>query len=249
VALDSLASLHFDNGDLARARQLNDEALAIYEGVGDKSHIATASGKIAQILRAQGDLDGARRRQEQALAIQEQTGEKTAAAVSRMGLARIALEQRRGADAEALVRTVVEDFRTRKLAEDEAWAQGLLAEAFVSQRKLDEARSAIRRATELIETTKSRRTRLDVNLATARVLAATGSLADAERRLQAAIVEARQIHFVDREFESRLTLGQVELVSGKEAAGRARLAALRKDAAAKGFGLVARKAAGPHPSW
>ena len=136
MALDSLASLRFDNGDLARARQLNEEALAIYEAVGDKSHIASAMGKIASILRAQGDLDGARRRQEQALAIQEQIGEKTAAAISRVGLARTALEQRRGAEAEALARTAVEEFRTQKLADDEAWAQGVLAEALLSQRKL-----------------------------------------------------------------------------------------------------------------
>jgi tetratricopeptide (TPR) repeat protein len=247
VALDSLASLRFDNGDVARARQLNEESLSIYEAVGDKSHIASAMGKIAVILRVEGDLDGARRRQEQALALQEQIGEMGPAAVSRIGLARIALEQRRGVDAEALARAAVETFRTRKPAEDEAWAQGVLAEALVSQRKVDEARSAIRRATE-IDTSKSRRTRLDVNLSTARVLAATGSLPDAERRLQAAIVEA-QIHSMDRELESRLTLAQVELASGKTAAGRARLAAVRKDAAAKGFGLVARKAAGPQPSW
>ncbi len=38
-------------------------------------------------------------------------------------------------------------------------------------------------------------------------------------------MEAQQIHVMDRELESRLTLAEVELVSGKAAAGRARLAA------------------------
>jgi eukaryotic-like serine/threonine-protein kinase len=249
VALDSLGSLRFDNGDLARARQLNEDALSIYEGVGDKSHIASAMVKIAGILRAEGDLDGARRRQEQALALYEQIGEKTSAAGSRVWLARIALEQRRGAEAEALTRAAAEAFRSQKRIDDEAWAQGSLAEALVAQRKLDEARTAIGRATELIGPSKNRRTRLDVTLSTARVLAGTGRLAEAERQLQAAIVEAQQIHILDRELESRLMLAQVELASGKAAAGRARLAAVRKDAAAKGFGLVARKAAGPQPSW
>jgi eukaryotic-like serine/threonine-protein kinase len=249
VALDSLASLRFDGGDLARARHLNEEALAIYEAVGDRSHIASELRTIAAILRAQGDLEGARRRLEQALSVQGQLGEKTAAALSRVGLARIALEQRRGADAEGLARTSVEEFRSQKLRHEEGWAQGLLAEILLSQRKLDDARSAVHRATELMDTSKNRRTRLDVNIANARVLAASGSLPEAERRLQGAIAEARQIHSMDRELESRLTLGEVELVSGHAAAGRARLAAVRKDAAAKGFGLVARKAAGPHPSW
>ncbi len=249
VALDSLAALRFDDGDLTHARQLNEEALAIYEAVGDRSHIASELGTIAVILRVQGDLDGARQRQAQALAVQGQLGEKTAAALSRVGLARIALEQRRGADAEGLARTSAEELRSQKLAHEEGWAQGLLAEILLSQRKLDEARSAIHRATELMDTSKNRRTRLDVDIATARVMAGAGSLPEAARRLQAALAEARQIHSMDRELESRLTLGEVELLTGHAAAGRARLAGVRKDAAAKGFGLLARKAAGPHPSW
>jgi hypothetical protein len=124
-----------------------------------------------------------------------------------------------------------------------------MAEIFLFQRKPDDARSAIARATELTEKNRNRRTRLDVNIAAARVLAASGKLAEAERRLHAAIDEAREVHSVDRGLESRLTLGEVELLAGKAAAGRARLAAVQKEAAAKGFNLLARKAAGPHPSW
>jgi serine/threonine protein kinase/tetratricopeptide (TPR) repeat protein len=249
VALDSLALLRFFRGDLVNARRLNEEALSIYESVGDKSHVASELGKIALILRAQGDLDGARSRQEQALAGQEQIGEKTAAALTRVGLAKTLLEQRRGAEAEALTRKSLDEFRAQKLSNDEAWGQAVLAEIFLFQRKLDDARSAASRATELIEKTKNRRTRLDVDLAAARVLAASGKFSEAERRLHAAIADARQLHVLDRELESRLTLGEVELLSGNAAAGRGRLAAVRKEAAAKGFGLLARKAAGPHPSW
>ena len=249
VALDSLASLRSNSGDLVRARQLNEEALSIYETVGDKSHIATAISKVAFILRSQGDLDGAQRRYEQALALQEQIGEKAFAASTRVNLARTALDQRRGAEAEALARAAADEFRLEKAGNDEASAQSVLAEILVFQRKLDDARAAIRRAAELVATSKHRRIRLDVAIATARVLAATGRLADAEARLQAAVAEAQQLHSKDREFESRLTLAHVELASGKVAAGRARLAALRKDAAAMGFGLVARRAAGPQPSW
>jgi hypothetical protein len=114
---------------------------------------------------------------------------------------------------------------------------------------LEDARSAITRATTLNEKNRNRRTRLDVDLAAARVLAATGKLAESERKLHAAIADAREAHLVDRELELRLTLAEVELHSGKAAAGRARLATVRKDAGAKGFGLLERKAAGPHPSW
>jgi tetratricopeptide (TPR) repeat protein len=249
VALDSLAALRLGRGDLVNARRLNEEALSIYESVGDKAHVASELGKIATVLRAQGDLDGARRRQEQALAVQEEIGEKTAAALTRTGLAKTALEQRRGAEAEALMRKAIEEYRTQKLSSDEAWGQALLAEILLFQRKLPDARAAIQRATELLGNSKSRRTRLDVDIAGARVLAASGRFADAGRRLHAAIAEARQLHILDRELDSRLTLGEVELLSGNGAAGRERLAGVRKEAAAKGFALLARKAAGPHPSW
>lgn len=62
-------------------------------------------------------------------------------------------------------------------------------------------------------------------------------------------MEARQLRIFGQELEARLTLGEVELMSGKRAAGRARLAAVRKEAAAKGFDLLSRKAGGPHPYW
>jgi hypothetical protein len=42
---------------------------------------------------------------------------------------------------------------------------------------------------------------------------------------------------VDYELEARLAAGEIEMASGR-AAGRAHLAALGKDATAKGFGLV-----------
>jgi hypothetical protein len=48
------------------------------------------------------------------------------------------------------------------------------------------------------------------------------------------------------QLEARLALGEIETGAGKIAAGRARLTALQKDAAAKGFLLIARKAARTH---
>jgi tetratricopeptide (TPR) repeat protein len=249
VALDSLAALRFGRGDLAGARQLNEEALSIYQAVADKSHVASALGKIAVILRAQGDLDGARRSQEQALAVFEQLGEKPAAAIARSALARIALDQRRGADAEALARTAVDEMRTRKLNDDEAVGEGLLAEILLLQRKPDAARAAIERASAVIAKSQSRRARLETEISAARVLAASGRRHEAEQRMRTAIDEARLLHLLEREFEARLTLGEIEVLSGRAAAGRARLAARRNEAAAKGVARLARKAAGSHPSW
>jgi hypothetical protein len=47
---------------------------------------------------------------------------------------------------------------------------------------------------------------------------------------------------VQCQFTTRLALGQVEMESGKLAAGRSRLSALEKDVRDKGFLLIARQA-------
>jgi len=45
------------------------------------------------------------------------------------------------------------------------------------------------------------------------------------------------------QFEARLALGQIEMQSGKSSAGRPHLETLEKDARAKAYFLIARKAA------
>jgi eukaryotic-like serine/threonine-protein kinase len=248
VALDNLAALRYDIGDLAGARRLAEEALAIYRNVGDKSELGYGLRNVASILRAQGDLAGARSRQEQAVALQEQSSARTAAALSRQDLAKTALEQGQLAEAETLARAAASELRNEKLPSDEAATEALLAELFLLQGKLDAARSAIRRATDLIRNSENRRDSLYVRIAAARVSAASGRPAEAERSLQAALAEAQQMHIMDRELESRLALGVIELTSGKAAAGQRRLVALRQQAADKGFGLIARKAATAWPT-
>jgi len=61
--------------------------------------------------------------------------------------------------------------------------------------------------------------------------------------LQSVLTEADKLGFVPCYFEARLALGEVEMSAGDTSAGRARLKALEKDARAKGFLLIARKAA------
>jgi hypothetical protein len=76
----------------------------------------------------------------------------------------------------------------------------------------------------------------------ARASALIGKRAEAARSLEALLAEANQIGVVPAQLEIRLALGEIEMKSGETAKGRARLNALRAEAAAKGFGLIARKA-------
>lgn len=70
-----------------------------------------------------------------------------------------------------------------------------------------------------------------------------GEKSKALRSLEKAISEARKYGFANYQLEARLAIGEIELKAGQKAAGRIHLQALERDARAKGFGLIARKAA------
>jgi hypothetical protein len=60
--------------------------------------------------------------------------------------------------------------------------------------------------------------------------------------LRAVIVESQRNGLPGLAFEARLALGEVEIASGFVTAGRARLAALEKEAGAKGYTWIAQRA-------
>lgn len=72
--------------------------------------------------------------------------------------------------------------------------------------------------------------------------AANGKTAEATKSLDAALAEARKLECGRLSLEARLALGELEMKQGKKAAAGEHLAALEKDAKAKGFLLIARKA-------
>jgi len=87
--------------------------------------------------------------------------------------------------------------------------------------------------------------RMNYGIAAARVRAAIGGTAEATQSLEATLAEANKYGYLGYQFEARLALGEIELNSDKTGDGRVRLEVLQKEAAAKGFGLIARKATQP----
>jgi hypothetical protein len=67
--------------------------------------------------------------------------------------------------------------------------------------------------------------------------------AAAKKSLEAVLTKATKHGYVGYAFESRLALGEVELKLDRTSATRAQFASLEEDARAKGFLLIARKAA------
>lgn len=85
--------------------------------------------------------------------------------------------------------------------------------------------------------------RLQFSLASARVLLTSNHPESSRPQMEEALNDAQQHGFAGVEFEARLALAELEKKSGHGAAARAQLASLAGDARAKGFTLIARKAA------
>jgi tetratricopeptide (TPR) repeat protein len=232
-------------GDLAGARQMFEQALATSRESRDKSATANALNGIAAVLADQGRLAEARKWYEDALAIQREIGEKTDATATQLALVELTLEGGRPAEAEPLARQAAEMFHTQKALDHEAAANAVLARSLFDQGRLLDAQSAIERATALSGKGQNRLDRLPLAIMAGRIRASSvkpAEVAEAVKTLRGLLEESTRLGYIGYQFETRLVLGEIEMRSGKTAAGRAGLAALENEATAKNFLLMARKA-------
>jgi tetratricopeptide (TPR) repeat protein len=242
VAMGGTSTLLALRGDLELAKRQGEEVLAIFRELGDKNFTAAALFNLGEILTAEGDLAEARRKHEEALALRQALGRKASLAESRLALATLVLAEGPPAEAEKLARESATQFRTQKMIDAEAGAQAMLARCLLAQGKVASARQAIRRTTVLLKGNENREVRLAISIPSARVQAASGDVAQARKLLAASIEEANTLGFAGYALEGRLALHEIELKSGDPVVGRAGLAALERDATAKGFGRIARLA-------
>jgi hypothetical protein len=136
----------------------------------------------------------------------------------------------------------VEQFRQEKLLDNEAEATGVVAQSLAREQKLAEAIGEVDRATALAANSENAELHLTVGLIAGQVHAAAGQCAEATKLLLATLSDATAAGFVGYELEARLALAQVAIESDA-AAHRGRLTDLEKEASAKGFLVIARKAA------
>ncbi len=246
MTLTNLAEVLYARGELGQAEDVHRESLAINREIGDKAGTAYDLFRLGVVLAAKGDLAVARDRYQEALALREALADRVGAAETRLGLATLLVEQGRPAEAESVAREAEEVLRTEKAADLEAAADAVLARSLLAQGKVAEAGEANERLRGLAASSQDRRVRIAAAIVAARVLAASGearATSAALEALQATLAEAVRVGYVDYQLEARLAAGEIEMASGRAAAGRAHLAALAKDAAARSFGLVARRAA------
>jgi eukaryotic-like serine/threonine-protein kinase len=241
--LANLADILYYQGDLQGAANNLAQSEPILRQAGDKQDDAYALLIWGKVLSARGNLEEARSKYQDALAIRKILAAKGGISQLNLALADLAIESGDTAGAESLCRQAIEEFQSEKTTDDLILAHTVLAHDLYAMGNFAAAKKETDIANALAANSQNFGVRLQLSIAAARAHAALQNPAEARNILRQTLVASMRRGFVPHEFESRLALGEIERNSGKAASGRARLAALQRDATAKGFLLVARKAA------
>ena len=241
VALNNLSEVLYDRGDLSAAKSMLDQSEPLLREMGQKTSLSSTLLDRGRVLLMQDNIHGAKDKYQEALMVSREAGYKQGVARSQLLLADLAVEENRSIDAESLSRQALNEFQAEKDIDDEIMAHAALARALLLAGKASAAQKEIGQASLLA--TQAAASRWEIALAAGRVESALGDFVAAKTKLEAMLSEATRASFVPYVFEGRLAVGEIEIKSGRAADGRTGLAALEIDAIAKGFVLVARKAA------
>jgi eukaryotic-like serine/threonine-protein kinase len=249
-AIDNLATIHQLQGDLVAAKQGFEQSLATWQKNGDQSTSANAMLSLGSVLLQEADFSGTRKMYEQALAIRTTAGDKLTIAETELALADLSLEEGHSPiEQVAAVRQVLEVFQQQKARDDETQAWCMLARALLAEGKGAEAKEAMQHARALAAKSQDPAIRWQTAIAAARIDTAEKEAGDsayaiaARKDLVAIIAKSREMGYRGIELDARLALAEIEMKARQMAAGRAQLAAIETDAKAKGYNLIARKAA------
>ena len=240
-ALINLSSVSYLQGDLRNAKEDLDQAIAKARQLHLKSRLAMAVASMGDVLFAEDDLRGAEQSYQQSLTMRGELGEKGGVANSHVSLAMVALENGQLAQAETLARDAAKEFETEKDADQRTAAEDVLAQSLIAQGNYDHAAKEIDLARKL--GARDLPTTLSLTITRAKLLTKTAKSAEAERELQQVESRAGEKGLLGLEWQARLALADAQLANGNLASARANLQLVKRQAAARGFQLLARKAA------
>jgi DNA-binding winged helix-turn-helix (wHTH) protein/tetratricopeptide (TPR) repeat protein len=228
-------------GELKEAEENCQEALKVFRRVNEKNTISRALFDLGNIAALQDRLEDSRRTFSEALAIEREAGDEELALSIQLELARVSKEQGHFAEARQEVNEALQTLHAHKASGAELSAQSLLAEIALQENHTAEAGRLLETARGLLRPGQWLEERYVYEIANARFQVATGKPIEARNSLRAVLADASKHNYVHYELEARLALCELEAKSNP-AAARIHSKALQRDASAKGFGLVARKA-------
>ena len=234
-----LAEELHEHGELPRAHRALDEALRISREIDQKYQTAGILVGFSWLLIEEGNLAGASKLCDEGLSMSDSISSKGPENRTRLMLSRLAIERGQPVEAETLAREVLDRYLREQNPTSQAIAYEALAQAYLAQQKIPEARDAIEHSLALVG--ENVLTRLSVVTTQARAHDPRARL-EAIKQLQAAIDQAQRSGLVRLALEARLALADVEIRSGMRQIARLHLASLEREATRRGFGLIARKA-------
>jgi eukaryotic-like serine/threonine-protein kinase len=243
LVLNDLADLSRLQGNLEYAETTYQQALATANKVGDKSSAAYVDSGLGDLRLDRGDLAGARKSYEESLALRAQTGEKQGEAETQVSLVKVSIEEGHASDAEKSLRMSITQLQHEQQPDEELTASIVLIQALLAQGEVADAKLEVERAAPVAANSQNFLARLQFDVASARQLLASGDAKAARPKLGETLQQARQHGYLAMELECRLAIAELERKSGNAPAAQAQLSALERDAHAKGFALIARKAA------
>ncbi|HEV8267913.1 MAG TPA: tetratricopeptide repeat protein, partial [Thermoanaerobaculia bacterium] len=127
--LVGLGLLSLTRGEPEKARPYLEECLDTCQKTGDRRLLGFALASLGDLSLAEGDVTTARARHEEALRERQKLGERRETAESRIGLARVALEEAHRDEAVKLASDAARDLVAQGLPDRAAIANALLGEA------------------------------------------------------------------------------------------------------------------------
>jgi DNA-binding winged helix-turn-helix (wHTH) protein/tetratricopeptide (TPR) repeat protein len=243
LALNDLGDVARQSGNLAVATLTYQRGLTTARQIDDKNATAYLVCGLGDVSMDRGDLAAARKFYEQSLALRTQVGEQQAVGETQVALAKLTIEDGHAGDAEAVMGKYKQQFQQEHQADDEVASGTVLIEALLAEGKAEDANKEAEKIAPLASKSQNRLARLRFRLASARVLLASDQPESSRPQLGQVLNDARSHGLSGIEFEARLALAQLDKKSGRETAARLEFASLERAARAKGFGLVAGKAA------
>jgi tetratricopeptide (TPR) repeat protein len=239
------ADLKLTQGQVQEAHHLVTQAVeSIRAKQGGYGYLTEALVEMGEVLKAEGDLQAAQKQFESGRDIEQKAGNQGVVEECEAELADVAIEQGHADEAETLIRRAIAEFEKEKSDPASSGGYTVLSHALLVQGKVEDARQAVQRATELSLTSSDPALKLPAAIQHARVEIATpGSshLAAARLELHSVIATARKLGYYAIESEARLVLGQLEM-KANHGSGRSQLGTLILDARRHGLELVARDA-------
>jgi len=243
TTLVNLADVLREQGQFAEARARYDESIKVVQQTGHRRDESYSEYGISEILRYQDRLAEARSEAEQALALRKELGSATDIAYSQVQLAQLAIEEGKPDEAVKLTNEAIRAFAKQNMEDAGCQAQAVLTLALVAENAIVEAREAAARSTQLCRQGSDRSAKFQSALAEAAVRSQSADYNGALKILESVRGQASKFGYASFDLESRLQIGRAQLKSGNHSAGRGVLTQLQSDANARGFPLIARKAA------